>query len=411
MLLRPTSDEIVPFRTSASLIVRKSYSQIWRLKTPCRCLQKLWIFILFAMLVPWACRSLRSRLPSATGFSGMSSRRGRYALDCTLVTTATLERMWIFHQIYEQWGGKIVLVLYSDEKHPGGYFDERVHIEVIHVSGTGNPISIPINKLRNVGIRLVTTSHYLVIDIDFLPSSDLHSIISKMYNDRRTNLRSTRTAIVIPAFQLSLPSARTCLGSAGTHVSNPQGELSPECLRNHSKIPRLRRELHVCVLAGHCETFNVHENPLGHSSTRQWEWLAKPLTNEEMDPVRCFQSFNYEPYVVLPHADTTPIYDERFVGYGKNKIQQIAHLHCAGFEFSILPNGFILHVPHPKSLAKQTWEETSRAHRIRMNLLFEQNVAELKSSGKCVPVVPVCNASNVHRVRDLIAVSSVQYAR
>ena len=33
----------------------------------------------------------------------------------------------------------------------------------------------------------------------------------------------------------------------------------------------------------------------------------------------------------------TPLYDERFTGYGKNKIEHVTHLRWAGWRFAVLP--------------------------------------------------------------------------
>jgi Glycosyl-transferase for dystroglycan len=52
-----------------------------------------------------------------------------------------------------------------------------------------------------------------------------------------------------------------------------------------------------------------------------------------------------------------PYYDERFYGYGKNKIQFISHLRFLEYQFSILPNCLIVHSPHPESDAKQVWND------------------------------------------------------
>ena len=41
--------------------------------------------------------------------------------------------------------------------------------------------------------------------------------------------------------------------------------------------------------------------------------------------LECFGSSRYEPYLVLPLTGT-PRYDERFSGYGKNKIQFVQHV-------------------------------------------------------------------------------------
>jgi predicted glycosyltransferase involved in capsule biosynthesis len=54
-----------------------------------------------------------------------------------------------------------------------------------------------------------------------------------------------------------------------------------------------------------------------------------------------------------------PYYDERFHGYGKNKIEFIAHLRLAFYQFAILPRGFIVHNPHVESKSKQAWNNVS----------------------------------------------------
>ena len=45
----------------------------------------------------------------------------------------------------------------------------------------------------------------------------------------------------------------------------------------------------------------------------------------------------YEPYLVVRAGPPTPLYDERFTGYGKNKIEHVTHLRWAGWRFAVLP--------------------------------------------------------------------------
>ena len=109
--------------------------------------------------------------------------------------------------------------------------------------------------------------------------------------------------------------------------------------------------------------------------------------------VPCFYTARYEPYVVLEwcpahsiagKSDTAklvpaaPYYDERFHGYGKNKIELISHLRKSGYRFSILPEGFIVHNPHPPSKAKEVWNDKQK-HSLHkdMDALYPTFLSEL----------------------------------
>ena len=75
------------------------------------------------------------------------------------------------------------------------------------------------------------------------------------------------------------------------------------------------------------------------------------------------------------------MYEERFTGYGKNKIEQIVHLRYAGWRFQVLGRSFLTHFPHHKSAARVEWEETKDAdgntHRDRMDHLYREFLAQL----------------------------------
>ena len=158
-----------------------------------------------------------------------------------------------------------------------------------------------------------------------------------------------------------------------------------------------------------CDVFQAKENWEGHSSTHSSQWLAKQWyenddnknkNNNEDDKnnnhnvlsLKCLDSMPYEPYVVVPwcpmvetRTRTTmnhlvgnnknkkngktqydhhlhirplsPYYDERFHGYGKNKIQYFQHLRFLKYTFVIVPQGFVIHNPHVESKAKQEWKK------------------------------------------------------
>lgn len=56
---------------------------------------------------------------------------------------------------------------------------------------------------------------------------------------------------------------------------------------------------------------------------------------------------DYEPYVVVK-SDVVE-YNEKFVGFGWNKVSHIMELEAQNYEFLVLPDTFIVHKPHAPS--------------------------------------------------------------
>lgn len=52
-------------------------------------------------------------------------------------------------------------------------------------------------------------------------------------------------------------------------------------------------------------------------------------------------------YLLVKKSSKLPLYDERFTGYGWNKVQWIEHLRMKGYRFFVFEQGFIVHCPHP----------------------------------------------------------------
>ena len=62
--------------------------------------------------------------------------------------------------------------------------------------------------------------------------------------------------------------------------------------------------------------------------------------------LKCMVADFQEPYVMLRNSYSTPLFEERFVNYGYNKVQLIEHLRSAGYTFYILTQAFAMDVPH-----------------------------------------------------------------
>lgn len=60
----------------------------------------------------------------------------------------------------------------------------------------------------------------------------------------------------------------------------------------------------------------------------------------------CFRERFLEPYVMVRRTDVLPLFDERFINYGFNKVQWIENLRYLGYEFSVLSHAFAVDIPH-----------------------------------------------------------------
>lgn len=49
-------------------------------------------------------------------------------------------------------------------------------------------------------------------------------------------------------------------------------------------------------------------------------------------------------------SESMPMFDERFINYGYNKVQWLEHLRYMGYDFQILTNGFAVDIPHGRLL-------------------------------------------------------------
>jgi len=211
-----------------------------------------------------------------------------------------------------------------------------------------------------------------------------------------------KDAIVIPAFERTTLSGKPCksmqdclLNLDMEDVKTGDKDHDEEKIIVNRYIPGTMDELKDCYALSHtttnttnttttninggCAVFNERANWDGHSSTRAEEWLQtrKTLdTSSVMRRVPCFDSNRYEPYVVLPWCPASlrnlrqssplltntnkqqqpqlpqriypisPYYDERFYGYGKNKIQQIRTCVSKGIIFWSYHQRGLLYIGH-----------------------------------------------------------------
>ena len=53
-------------------------------------------------------------------------------------------------------------------------------------------------------------------------------------------------------------------------------------------------------------------------------------------------------YLMVKYSPQVPLFHDKFVNYGYNKVQYFEHLRQAGFQFYILNHAFAMDFPHPE---------------------------------------------------------------
>ena len=252
--------------------------------------------------------------------------------ETTLVTQLSLDRLRTFHMLISQWDGPISISMYGTDfdmwqfsQYVESYniLKNRKNMAIHIVYKQGN--FYPVNYLRNIALNAVSTPYVFLDDGDFIPAKSLFSYLKKATKSLLTG--SQKRALVIPAFEttrykLSFP--------------NDKAQLL--------KLIRLKMVSQFCVGCAHKT----------HAPTNYRTWFKAKY------PYKIQWAFHFEPYVVV-RSDVVR-YDQRFVGYGYNKVSQITELKAQGYEFVVIPQGFIIHSPHAPTMDKGIWEYTSFKH-------------------------------------------------
>ncbi|XP_033961450.1 beta-1,4-glucuronyltransferase 1 [Pseudochaenichthys georgianus] len=176
---------------------------------------------------------------------------------------------------------------------------------------SGN-VSYPNNLLRNVARGGTESSYILVIDIDMMPSADLHQQFEAMILGREI---ASDEVFVLPAFEI----------------------------RHARKMPGNKAELVQLYQVGEVRPFYEELCSRCQAPTNYSRWVNSHVRGSE--PLEVGYTLTWvdpwEPFYIGPH--TVPLYDENFKQYGFNRISQACELHVAGYKFSVLSSAFLVH--------------------------------------------------------------------
>ena len=242
--------------------------------------------------------------------------------DTTLVSQLSLDRLEKFRLLLNHWDGPMSLTMYGTDGEAWSLETflqqesidrDNVVVHVVYKQGW----FYPVNHLRNLALNTVSTRYVFLIDGDFLPSFGLFEHLKKANKALLTGYK--KRALVIPAFN----------GKKGFIYPSSKKDLLHQLVKG--SVSRF------CIWCTH----QTH----GPTNYTLWTTADRPYIVE--------WAFHFEPYIVVDRS--VPRYDEKFLGYGWNKVSQITALKAEGYEFVVLPNEFIIHSPHKRTTDREIW--------------------------------------------------------
>uniref|UniRef100_A0A671L3U1 Glycosyltransferase-like protein LARGE1 n=1 Tax=Sinocyclocheilus anshuiensis TaxID=1608454 RepID=A0A671L3U1_9TELE len=267
--------------------------------------------------------------------------------DVTLVAQLSMDRLQMLEAICKHWEGPISLALYLSDAEAQQFLRYAQGSEVLMSrSNVGYHIVYkegqfyPVNLLRNVAMGQVNTPYMFLSDIDFLPMYGLYEYLRKSVV--QLDMGNTKKALVVPAF---------------------------ETLRYRLSFPKSKAELLSQLDMGTLFTFRYHVWTKGHAPTDFAKWRTATT------PYRVQWEADFEPYVMVRRE--CPEYDRRFVGFGWNKVAHIMELDAQEYEFVVLPNAYMIHMPHAPSfdITKFRSNKQYRACLKTLKEEFQQNMS------------------------------------
>lgn len=251
--------------------------------------------------------------------------------DVTLVAQLSMDRLINIEPLARHFDGPISLALYMTDSEVDTFYSYVMESEVLRERrNIGYHIVYkdgsyyPINILRNIALKQAVTPYVFLTDVDFLPMYSLYDYLKKMVTELKME-SSPEKALVVPAF---------------------------ESQRYRMSFPKTKQDLIQMLDSGTLFTFRYHVWTKGHSPTDYERWRTSSF------PYRISWQPDFEPYILV-HKKNLPEYDARFVGFGWNKVSHIMQLFANGYQFIVLPNAFIIHMPHAPSFDIERFRSSS----------------------------------------------------
>lgn len=240
------------------------------------------------------------------------------------------------------------LVLMSEAVQPGGGW------------------AYPYNPLRNQAIARARTKLIFMLDVDFIPNADMYRQLTsaESYGPLLTRMYAHKHLVAMPAFEIN------------RQIDIARGlEIAHDLARNGSKAAVL-----ATLASKDMYEFGPYY-PAGHRATNFKRWYR--TTTQPYYHIKWEDGF--EPFVMVSRLHV-PWFDERFRGYGWDKISHVYQMAYARFNFTVHGQAFVVHRPHPPSAAYNatfsgpayTSKHRSNEEKEKLRVIWNEMRADIK---------------------------------
>jgi Glycosyl-transferase for dystroglycan len=319
----------------------------------------------------------------------------------TLFTHSTFDRLWQIEHHCARWTGKISLAVYigtlpaqeqaiTTAESVRNDLVQQYHCAAdklsVQVVGGFSEQEYPTNVMRNTAMQATTTSHVILIDMDFWFPLHLEAYLQSFASALAAD---DKLSLVLPAFTL-LPQ--------GCDRRNRGNKTFEDCFRqtNVAFMPNTKSDLlRLWKPRRKKQRADIFAKSGHHSSTRYDEWIAQP--ENQLLPIDCLHSWRYEPYLVFRFCREMPPFQYAFTGYGRNKISWMTHARRLGQRYQQAGGAFVIHFPHAPSKARLTFngqsEETFSEKKVQVNKLYLDFVQWLNNTVPMDATMPMCKGA------------------
>eukprot|EP01097_Dermamoeba_algensis_P009424 TRINITY_DN6626_c0_g1_i1.p1 TRINITY_DN6626_c0_g1~~TRINITY_DN6626_c0_g1_i1.p1 ORF type:complete len:681 (-),score=128.84 TRINITY_DN6626_c0_g1_i1:88-2130(-) len=238
----------------------------------------------------------------------------------TISTQLTTDRIGRLVSISEAWNGHISAAIYVNNPNEDIFIlsnliqsnskvKQFIDFHLVYANGG----LYPANVLRNIALETVKTRYSLLLDIDFVPSQGLYDEALRHIGQYRSYyIKQVPRVYVIAAFEM----------------------------KSEAPPPKTKTELLQLIKDDKANSIHARLGGEAHKATDYEKWI----TAEK--PYEIQFTAHYEPYLLVENPAAIPLYDERFEGYGHDKECHSYELWLSRYSFLVLPNVFIVHLPH-----------------------------------------------------------------